>query len=246
MKTGSVLIFCGLVTSLIPALASLPGGEFATYRYELLMSKNDEVCKHMGEVYNNKFARLFDYRKFPKTEQLGSGAMPPLASKYPSSAEFEAVSWQYPRIFTDDGKKSFALPVAEFDIDNDGKKEIVIKTQFFDGTPDGNEMLRIFKQGQLDLQRAVTWKELSTGQGNKDRPGILQWGAIMRPFMLNGTSYISVYNFSAPKSPVRKGAVHQPPQTMEVKKYIRGSLYQEDNPMVFDDVCRFNMLRLNN
>lgn len=245
MKAGSVLIFCLLATAPSATVASSPGSEFATYRYELTMSKNDKVCEHMGEVYNDNFALPFDYRKFSNIEQFGRGAMPPLPSKYPSSAEFAAVPWKYPKIFTEDGKELFALPVAEFDIDNDGKNEIVVKTQFFDGTPDGSEMLRIFRQGQLDLERTVTWKELSTGQDDKGRPTIIQWGAIMRPFILNQVSYISVYTFSAPASPAQKSAVHEPPQTMEVKRYIRGSLYQ-DNQMVFDDVCRFNMLRANN
>src|SRR3989344_4156161 len=80
-----------LRTSDIPA-------EYAAYRYELVMSKDDKVCKHMGEVYNNKFKRIFDYRKFSVKEVY---AIPPVVSKYPTSEEFEVVPWRHPTIFTD-------------------------------------------------------------------------------------------------------------------------------------------------
>lgn len=220
-----------------PASPSIPA-EFATYRYDLIMSKDDKVCKHMDHVYNTKFSRPFDEFRFSPAEREHS--MPPIFSKYPTSGEFEAVHWQYPKIFTMDGKTFFSLPVAKLDINNDGQKEIVIKSAFFSGSY-GDE-LRVFSDDTLRLTKPITWRQLSTGQDNKGRPSIIHSGAILRPFVLNGITYLSSYSYYQPDYE-QKAPIYSPPEIMTVQKYIKGSV-SRDTPIQLEDICKFNMTRM--
>lgn len=241
--------FVALATAMLvanPVRAGAPpgDGEFATYRYDLVLSKDDKVCKHMQGVYNWSFARPFDYRGFSDQERLHS--MPPLPSKYPTSEEFEVVPWQYPKIFTDDGTKIYALPVAKFDVDNDGKLDTVIKITFF-STPSGpSDEYLVLNDTNLNLKTTITRKELITRQLGKQVPHIVAAGALMRLFILDGVSYFSVYNFSCSDSSAERCWLHQPPQTMEVMRYDGGGIetFQETKPIAMEHICKFNMIRV--
>lgn len=44
------------------------GARERTYRYELELSQDDRVCRHMLEVYNTKFREPWNQQKFPQTK----------------------------------------------------------------------------------------------------------------------------------------------------------------------------------
>lgn len=239
------LFFRFLVVSVLLCVASEsfagkcdPAGEFCTYHFTLLMSKDDKVCQHMDGVYNWSFTRMFDYRGFTSKQAMG------IESTYPTSEEFEAVPWQYPKISTDDGKVFHSLPVAVFDINNDGKKEIVIKAGLNDGSYDSYEYLLSYQDGEFDLNRQTSRTELFQGQNGKGKPLSIDDGAaILRPFILNGVSYLSSYHYSRRTEPPGRGRVNQPPQTMWVKKYKGGG--SKEQPLLLENICEFNMIRVN-
>lgn len=235
-------IFSEAITGKAWAICPKEGnGEFCTYRFDLMMSKSDQVCKHMGGVFNWSFTRMFDLRGFSQKQKELLG---PIESNYPSSEEFDAVSWQYPKLFMfTEGGPLHHLPVAEFDIDNDGKEETVIKGSIFSGAWDSEESLTIYTQGDIDLTRILTMKEWTQGQVGK-RPRIIYGGAIIRPFILKGVSHLMMYEFFQPEG--EKGSIDQPPQTLWIRKYLGGGQrYQgEATPQRMEDVCKFNMIRI--
>lgn len=85
--------------------------------YILVMSKDDNVCKHILKLYND------DFKKY--------GAV-----KYDQHDEFNAIKWERKRVYkiNEKGEKDYYYSVKEtmllsnFDINNDGKEEIVIKS----------------------------------------------------------------------------------------------------------------------
>lgn len=57
MKPSFYLLLFGLVI-----VAKAHAAEFDTYRYKLMVSKDDKVCKHMERVYNTHFMRPHDIK----------------------------------------------------------------------------------------------------------------------------------------------------------------------------------------
>lgn len=91
-----VLIVCFFV---FPALV------FAD-EYVLVMSKDDNVCQHMLDIYNN------DLNKYGHIN-------------YDKHKEFNAIKW------TDKDKRENKMLISKFDINNDGRVDIVVKQKGF-------------------------------------------------------------------------------------------------------------------
>lgn len=216
-------------------------GETCSYRYVLVLNKNDKVCKHMKEVFDYKFARPFDLRGFSDKQQ--SDTLFPIYSRYPSSDEFEAVDWRTRMVTrkTDDGA-TYQWPVlfAEFDIDNDGGTEIVIKDDWFTGERDSRESLLFFKKGEIDPNKLSEWNEIY-GQPGKSPRGIGTAARIIRPFVIDSMSYLMMYESSG-RNNSGFGAFWGK-QTMWVRKYKGGGQNNDKSPLVVEDICKFNMIR---
>jgi hypothetical protein len=226
--------------------------ETCTYRFELVESKNDAVCKQMGDVYNGRFSRMFDDRGFSDKERLKNRTK--LLMSYPASPEYEAIEWQYPEIFVykDKDEKPYALAVAKIDIDNDGTNEIVIREGgTFYGPKSPLETFYIYGQGEFDSSKITTSWELAQGQDPEHPPRIVSRGHYLRPFIFNGDTYLSNYSvvFDEVSGEYINTCAPPPQQRMLVSKYIQGTAGRnykykiEESPMVFEEVCEFNMIR---
>jgi len=213
-------------------------GEQCNYRYELVLNKNDKVCKHMKEVFDWNFARPFDLRGISEKQQREEFF--PVYSHYPSSKEFDAIVWRNPMLVREshDGKAfQWPMPIAEFDIDNDGENEVVIKHSWFSGERDSQEAILIFKRDEIDPAQITKWSELVVQPGK--RPRVIGNGErIIRPFIFDGSSYLMMYEAEG------RGAFWGQ-QTMWVRQYKGGGrVYRpEETPLRIEDICKFNMVR---
>lgn len=211
-------------------------GEQCNYRYELVLNKNDKVCKHMKGVFDWSFRRPFDLREISEKQQR-EGFFP-VYSHYPSSKEFDAIAWSKPILIevTHDGKQ-FLLPapMAEFDIDNDGENEVVIKRPWFNGAMDSYDSLTVYKKNEIDIDHLTDWKQLFDLQGKQLRV-ITTEARIIRPFIFDGRSYLMMYEAEG------RGAFWGR-QTMWVRQYKGGGRNNEETPLKMEDVCKFNMVR---
>lgn len=211
-------------------------GETCNYRYELVLSKNDKVCKHMKQVFDEKFARPFDMYGF--SDKQKSEILFPIYSHYPSSDEFEAVVWRNLNVIrkNDDGATfPWVVPIAEFDIDNDGEIEVVTKYAWFSGAVDSSEILIVYKKNEIDVDHLSDWKQLSGLPGG--HPKVIDMGArIDRPFIFDGVSYLVMYESTG------RGAFWGK-QTMWIRKYKGGGQNDDESPLKMEDVCKFNMIR---
>ncbi len=213
-------------------------GEQCNYRYELVLNKNDKVCKHMKEVFDWSFRRPFDLRGISEKQQREEFF--PVYSHYPSSKEFDAVVWRNPILIREshDGTVfQWPMPIAEFDVDNDGENEVVIKGTWFNGERDSQETILIFKRDEIDPKQITKWSEL-VGQPGK-RPRVIGNGErIIRPFIFDGSSYLMMYEAEG------RGAFWGQ-QTMWVRQYKGGGrvYHPEETPLEIEDVCKFNMVR---
>jgi len=210
-------------------------GETCSYRYELVLNKNDKVCKHMKQVFDSSFARPFDLYGFSRKQK--EEVLFPIESHYPSSDEFEAISWKNLMVIDElHGQKfSSPLPMAQFDIDNDGEADVVFKSVWFSGEKDSTESLVFFKKGEIDPNKLSEWGEIYGQPGN--RPRVIGFAArIIRPFILDKVSYLMMYKSTG------RGAFWGE-QTMWVRKYKSGGTIPEPYTLELEDICKFNMIR---
>ena len=218
-------------------------GTICTYRFVSTVGKEKSICKHMDGVLNYSFTRFLDRRGLGPAQLKGSGDQLPMAETYPSGADFEVVNWQYPNIFTSDGKTFYRLPVAKVDIDNDGQNETIVQADF---NGDGTSLFsyRVFRDGEFDITKTTTEAELSIGQGSKGNyPSFVGEGLWLRIFVYEGTTYLLKYvaDVQTPKS--ARQIAHQ---KMKVVKYIGGGKVFKDHrtALNIEDICEFRMTRL--
>lgn len=216
-------------------------GETCTYKFELVEGAELGVCQHITGELNSRFTRFMDLSGFSEQEKAWTNARLPLELRYPSSADFEAIRWQMLDTFTE-GERTYALPVAKVDIDNDGTKEVVIQTGF-NGDGRTTETLVIFRHGTLDLNHPISRRELLTGHPNLNQvPSILAVGLRIRLFEYQNVVY--VLNYVA-QEPDTKRATRMTHQRMEVLKYLGGGrLFKSPIPLRLEHVCEYQMRRL--
>lgn len=267
----AALVF-GLVGCAAPSREpawSLGPEERFTYRYELIRSEHDVVCNHMARVYNRAFHRPWHFREFfritypevfarvyaqpfiDRTTPAWSTEVQALWSmRYaltPRSAELDAIRWQSATLIGTDTTSDQPIRLAAFDIDNDGSVEIVVQTWFY-GSGDGWESRDSFSilnmDTTLDLTRTTFYvRDLLSESRTRERFG----GDIVRPFLLDGVTFLSQYETDIGRNPsvVRLGTGrrfrHDPAEKMWVKKYVGGqSIGEAPNEAV---VCEFAMQR---
>lgn len=188
-------------------------------------------------------------------------------SAYPEASEFEEIVWREGRNFFA-GQPAQTAPtlVSEFDIDNDGQLDVVIKTQFArsirpggSSSPGGTDALWVFKRGGVDLSKPLEMDAVYAARGedsprqlsyvtlrytDKDRPAALDpeyevmAAKIIRPFLLRGKAYLSVYVQWAATDPKRRR------EWMWVTRYRGGGKNLGKGnwePVEMDKLCRFGM-----
>lgn len=210
---------------------------YCTYKFKLVVNNNDSVCRHMEDVYNGKFTRMFDTRGFSVSDQGGFR----LWMTYPTSPEYRAIHWRFGGHTIDRGgtKFHFNLPTASFDIDNDGNPEFVVRAPGIGIAPDAQpEEFYVYKD---------------SGPGNpknyfEDARFLTSGGYYFRPFLLNGVFYLSYYSVNWPDRdiPPKDLCVPPPKQEMIVEKYIGGSKYANASKFGTQKtqlICKFAMLR---
>ena len=239
-KSWGVIVFLSLAFN-------ARGGEFDTYRYELIKSQDDKVCKHMEGIYNTRFTRPFDHRHVTQVQGID---IPPSKedklrlyrikySLYPTSPEYEAVTWRLRTYHHSEGNPNFGQQptlIAEVDINNDGMKEVAIKSQFFEGH-NGFENLDVLR-GEFDLQKKqLTPKDFSGREG--PQPNSIATCAVTRLFIYQGVTYVHCYDFFRPE-PGIKGGAFDPPEQLRIMRYVIGgrSRYELFTP---EDICEFTM-----
>jgi len=172
-------------------------GESDSYRYLLVHGKDAAVCRHMHNVYSEKFVfpwkrptldlagknygqeSNYAFPKLPGVTHEPRAALEMSYSRHPTSPEFEAIKWQEGRyrFIEPSGKDHGELPmlIAEFDIDNDGKIETVIKARFMETYyihrgSGGEDALFVFPKGEVDLSKAIASEILYRPNANDKRP----------------------------------------------------------------------------
>jgi len=229
-----------------------------TRRYELVQSADDAVCGHMLEVYNTRFGQPWDVTaEFEaRLESLKSsyfGNTSGLTAEQqreilwtmrfdlvPTSAEFEAVHWRAAR-FADAASKVTPHEgrIAVADMNNDGQPDLVTQRNFL-GTWDEpydkpSEVTEIFSSLAIFNSRRslITYQEMSQW----GRIGVFS-GNIVRPFLLNGTTYFSRYQRAYNDSDGPPFLYH--PESMFVERFRGGP-----DGRKLDDievVCEFRMV----
>jgi hypothetical protein len=227
--------------------------ELRTYKYKLVFGSDQRVCEYMEGVYNKNFSRwdfsnYFNKRfDFPSMTQEERFRFKTRYSFYPTSPEFDAVNWQI-REYMSGTKRVRPILLTHLDIDNNGTKEIVIKRQHFDGGPDSFEELLVYNKGQFDLDTVPSARVLSQGQPGKEKPRVIGWSnmGIIRPFIFDGQTFLSIYAYYVPPPP-NKAEPGIPPHWMWVKKYRGGGKVWpgEETPLLLDDICKFEMIAIN-
>jgi hypothetical protein len=167
-----------------------------------------------------------------------------VASFHPSSPEFDAVEWKVKKQLppSDATYGPRAVLVASLDIDNDGSEEIVVKRSFYGGRF-AREELMIYERGAIDVsQNELKGDEL----WNKTTvPKFVGHGAYVRPFVLNGTTFVHQYDYRrATEKEVEAGIGETPfrsPEYVSVFRY-RDSTPGKRGTEVQDLVCKYEMI----
>jgi hypothetical protein len=215
-------------------------GQASEYNFKLTKSADRDVCQAMLTTYNANFKDPFneDVR-----ERLARESRVPVESRYPTSREFDAVVWRLvrPQSYLADTKGRFWTLVTTVDIDNDGDRDVVVKSPIFDLTPSGFEELVVFSDNDFDLSNLPGKQDQVVGTRIGAKPRIINTGAaITRPFVLNGTTYLSDYYFNRDD---RKGTrrTFLPPERMRVHKYLDGGTREDGHRARLAEICVFEM-----
>ena len=192
------------------------------FRYSLREDHDPVVCKHMLQVFNDKFAHLWDslgltdsnytadskyaFPRLPGVQHSARTTFDMKFSSQPTSSEFSAIHWSEGRVVPGGCAAGQTCPedsrpepilVAYFDFDNDGSVDTVIKegASFFPGYERmswAQEYLIVWRGQKLEITDTSNLWDLEHPQDKKLTP-IIMWGAYLRPFIYQGTAYVVSY-----------------------------------------------------
>jgi hypothetical protein len=182
-------------------------------------------------------------------------------SKFPTSPEFEAIYWREGRLWIEGGKpEDISLEpmlVADFDIDNDGEVEAVFKVSFMsEFVTEGfsnpysadYDQLELFPKGGIQLKGIPNRGEVVHGQINGPKPNLIL-GRQLRPFILDGVTYISIYEPVWPADKLERlptGDSLVPAQEyLNIKKYRGGGQFVnfgKYTELDLQPICRMSMI----
>lgn len=197
-----------------------------TYRYTLKKSRDPVVCKHMLQVFNDKFAKPWGTPPLLPTKNDGSYsaggkyAFPALPgviqnadaiyelrySAQPTSLEFSAIPWKEGAMIMGGCSASkcpsanvpVPILIAHFDIDNDGSIDTVIKDSFFEGYTLKNESEEFLFVWRGQNFTVKNLDELSKLLKPADYKlaPILSTGLYLRPFVYAGHTFVAQYDYN--------------------------------------------------
>lgn len=249
-----VAIACGAAGCLAASQVESPldEEERATYRYALVQGVEDPVCRQLGKLYNDTFRQPWNFRdvfggRLPQTDGHYYPHMPERWTQdqlflwdmrysiYPTSPEFESIQWTQA---TKSGRNRSPVRIAEFDIDNDGTVEHVVQDSFYGSgdsrnATDGFGVYATTLASSRAAMQGIAFRML-------ERPRETFAGDIIRPFVLDGLTYLSEYEaaFGSESWPLFR---HDPPEKMWVKRYLGGQPMGQ--AMNATTVCEFDMHR---
>lgn len=161
------------------------------YRYRLEDGAQNDVCRHMTQIFNKRFKTPWDkgwlrlepvpkifgtpydqvFERMPGVGYDKKFIFAMLLSKYPTSPEFEAIKWRETRVTWDETDRP-AL-VTQLDIDNDKKLDWIIKYSFMTEmttrqglgqNAGGYDSLAIFTSDEFDPAIPLNSKQVLQGQ----------------------------------------------------------------------------------
>jgi hypothetical protein len=279
-----VVLFCGLTGT--------GYAQVEQYKYRLEQSQDKDLCVHMTKVFNQKFKTPWDkgqkpwkpnptifgkpydqvFDRLSGVEYSLDFTWDMLLSKFPASAEFDAVKWKEGRVYYSDGRPSpyrraGPMLVANIDIDNDGKKEWVVKHLFMQKMPtnmvsgtgnqdySGSDTLTIFPSDGLDLTIPLTLEDLIHGQTPNRQPRKIddEVALQLRPFLYKDTTYLSAYQIvwydkDISRSKSHRYRIYPDREYLNILRvnsggrHLHSSIVETANT---ETVCRIRMIMLN-
>jgi len=197
--------------------------------YELAMSKDDKLCRHMLKIFNDDLAR-YGYEQYTEHD------------------EFKKIPWKEARFYSkSDGREDFReIQGALFDINNDGGQDFVAKWQASLG---GILMDHLYILERQAVNRAthLTNRELFD---SPNQIGLGGWVytlgppfqmkgdsfGVLEPFVFNDKTYIYM-------RPLFELAPAKEISISIVVRYGGGRLINRDLSGKMDDVCYFKRIR---
>jgi hypothetical protein len=189
-------------------------------------------------------------------------------SQHPTTAEFDRIPWKQGLGYFSYPPRPFPILIAQFDINNDGRDDLVIKHGFMlapcsggGSCPGGEDHIAVLDPGTVDLEKpldiglvigryvgksatgsalsydTLRYREHDVPKGH--RAGDRMSARIIRPFVFDSKTYLSVYDAWAVDYPKRRR------ERMWVLEYQGGG----NNPLAGDwnwaatrTLCRFRMV----
>jgi len=213
-------------------------GESCEYSYRLVLNRSPKLCNHMAKVLKGSFRHPFDFSKFDRSQLEWTEKRPPMNLIHPTSPEFDAIPWRFPKIFGDDQKATYWLPVSVVDIDNDGHKDTVIKS-VLNGDGRTGEVLTIFRGREINLDSLITNRQLSSGWPDRGAIPVVFYGGLqVRLFAIDGVIYVLQYTAKTPNKGQRVNS-----QAMTIST-LKARVTQNSEPdLQAHDICKFQMTR---
>lgn len=199
-----------------------------TYRYTLKKSHDPVVCKHMLQVFNGKFAQLWDtppllpvkndasystgskyaFPTLPGVTQNADTTFKLRYSAQPTSPEFSAIPWKEGSVIMGGCPASkcpsanvpVPILIAHFDIDNDGSVDTIIKDSFFEGYTLKNESEEFLFvwRGQNFTVKNLDEMSKLLKSADYKMAPVLSIGLYLRPFIYAGRTYVAQYVYTDP------------------------------------------------
>ncbi|MCC6143925.1 MAG: hypothetical protein IT368_08975 [Candidatus Hydrogenedentes bacterium] len=200
--------------------------------YNLVMSKDDRLCRHMLQVFNDDLAK-YGYEQYGEHE------------------EFRAIPWQDAQFSRENHGRIEYTPVkgALFDINNDGVKDFVVKWEASLGG--------ILRDGLyiLDSEAASRAGKLVNRELFESKNSIVTAGwvyllgaplqgegayfGILEPFQIGNTTYL----YLRPTFELRRE--QEPPDHYSViARYKKGASADREHSGEMDDLCYFERVRV--
>lgn len=197
--------------------------------YKLAMSKNDKLCRHMLQLFND------DLKKYGH-------------EKYDEHEEFRKIPWQEARFSVERQDRTDYMPVqgALFDFNNDGVVDFVVK---WVGSLGGRQADSLHMLGSEAAKRAdeLVNKELFASKNKINLSGsfyslqppykVIGGVRILDPFIYDGVAYLYMRSLFDARLAIgeREYAV--------IARYHGGTFYDRDVSGKMDDVCYFEHVR---
>jgi len=202
-----------------------------SHTYQLAMSKDDKLCRHMLKLFNNDLAK-YGYEQYDEHE------------------EFNKIPWQDAQFSHESDGRIRYTPVkgALFDINNDGIKDYVVKWEaslggilrdglYVLGSEAANRSDKLVNRELFESHNKIVtagWVYLLGAplQGDGAYFGILE------PFKVGNTTYL----YLRPTFELRREREPRDHYSV-ITRYRKGTFADRDHTGEMDDLCYFKRIR---